>query len=152
MIIHQRISSKIDIIHHGSCKQTHTVDVKLQGCAYKADFRAHSSPLFKKLDLLKVTDIVIYIVFKLLCSCLNFRSFSYLVNLMITFFMLALFTNILLVILHQLSCCHFVVPLRQKCIRYQSPFTWHNLPSDIKLVDSSAAFKNLYEQYLINKY
>ena len=32
--------------------------------------------------------------------------------------------------------------------------TWNNLPSDIKLVDSSstAAFKNLYKQYLINKY
>jgi len=37
-------------------------------------------------------------------------------------------------------------------MRYQGPSTWNNLPSDIKLVDSTAAFKKLYRQYLINKY
>jgi len=29
---------------------------------------------------------------------------------------------------------------------------WNNLPPDIKIADSIADFKNVYKQYLINKY
>jgi len=42
--------------------------------------------------------------------------------------------------------------IRQKCIRYQGPSVWNSLPSHIKLVDSTAAFKILHQQYLINRY
>jgi len=42
--------------------------------------------------------------------------------------------------------------IRQKCICYQGPSVWNSLPLHIKLVDSTAAFKILHQQYLINRY
>jgi len=42
--------------------------------------------------------------------------------------------------------------IRQKCIHYQGPSVCYSLPSHIKLVDSTAAFKILHQQYLINRY
>ena len=115
-----------------------------------ADFRAHSSPLFKKLDLLKVTDIYCFQTalfmfkfsqFHLPCKFYDYFSHISSVHQYTT-------RNSALAVMLPFCC----TTIRQKCIRYQGPLIWNNLPSDIKLVDCSAAFKNLYKQYLINKY
>ena len=116
----------------------------------KAESCAHSSPLFKKLDLLKVSDICCFQTalfmfkfsqFQLPCKFNDYFSHVSSVHHYVT----------------RNSTLAFMLPfcrtsIRQKCIRYQGPSTWNNLPSDIKLVDSIAAFKKLYRQYLINKY
>ena len=97
----------------------------------KADYRAHSSPLLKKLELLKVTDIhcfqTAFFMFKfsqfqLPCKFNDYFSHVSSVHQYIT----------------RNSALAFMLPfcrttMRQKCIRYQGPFIWNNLPSDIKL-------------------
>ena len=116
----------------------------------KAELRAHSSSLFKKLDLLKVTDICCFqtslFMYKFLQSQLPCKFNDY-------------FSHVSSVhhYITRNSTLAFMLPfcrtsIRQKGIRYQGPFIWNNLPSDIKLADSTAAFKNLYKQYLTNKY
>jgi len=105
----------------------------------KVDYRAHTSSLFKKLDILKVTDICCFqtalFMFKFSQSQLPSKFNDY-------------FTRVTSVHYYttRSSTSAFMLPfclttIRQKCIRYQGPSVWNSLPSNIKLVDSAAALK-----------
>jgi len=114
------------------------------------DYRAHTSPLFRKLDLFKVTDICCFqtalFMFKFSQSQLPSKFNDYFSRVTSVHY----YTTRSSTSAFMLPFCRTTV--RQKCIRYQGPSLWNSLPSHIKLVNSTAAFKILHQQYLINRY
>lgn len=112
--------------------------------------RAHTSPLFKNLYLLKLKDIcyfqTILFMFKFLQSRLppkfnNYFTFVSSVHSYSTRSSSAAFT---------IPFCH--TSIRQTCIRYQGPLAWNKLPSDIKLSHSVSKFKDILKLYIIAQY
>jgi len=107
---------------------------------------------FKKLDLLKVTDICCFqtalFMFKFSQSQLPSQFNDYFSRVTSVHY----YTTRSSTLAFMLVFCR--ITTRQKCIRYQGPSVWNSLPSHMKLVDSTgtAAFKILHQQYLINRY
>ena len=115
----------------------------------KAGYRDHTTPLFKKLGLLKVEDIhrqqILIFMYKFSCKQLpdNFSSCFHetsTVQFHITrnsdgYFIPSANTNI-----------------QQKCIRHSGPQLWNQLPCDIKQAVSLPTFKSKLKKLLWNEY
>jgi hypothetical protein len=116
----------------------------------KATYLAHTAPLFKKLGLLMVRDLFKYSVAQFM--------FKFNINQLPTTF--NCFFNAVRSV-HDYNTRHslygFMIPtckttLRQKCIRYQGPHIWNDLPDDIKILTSLNLFKKKLKMYYLDLY
>ena len=114
----------------------------------KAEFRAHTTPIFKKYSLLKIIDIcqfqIAFFMFKFTISKLPSMFNSYFT-----------YTSSIHHYSTRSSISGFAMPsvrtkIRQKSIKYQGPFVWNKLSAEIKNSPSVSTFKNKLKQYLLD--
>mgnify|MGYP006358822347 FL=1 len=115
----------------------------------KSDWCAHTTPLFNKLQTLKLYDIN-----KLQTGCFMYRYFTNnLPNLFQNYFILN--SNIHNYFTRQSQNVHqyaFRTTLRKFVIKHTGPLLWNSLPSYLKNKPSIYSFKFAYKKFLLSDY